>query len=77
MKSELEREQAKVINNFIKLPNVKEKLLDDPNSYNSFVGDPYEFIITSTEPWVINFWRTSEGKKLKESLGLNINIPDQ
>ena len=74
--TELEQEKAKLITSFLDTPGVRDKLKESPEIFNAFTSNPYEFMLSNGDDFVLNWWQT-KGKGFMESLNINRPAPSQ
>ena len=66
--TEVDRARASMIHTFLRTPRVRTTLMDNPTAYDAFVANPLEFMMTSTDPFVLEFFRSDRGREFAESL---------
>ena len=66
--TEVDRARASMIQTFLRTPRVKDTLIGNPTAYDAFVANPLEFMMTSTDPFVLEFFRSDRGREFAESL---------
>jgi hypothetical protein len=66
--TEVDRARASMIHTFLRTPRVRPTLMDNPTAYEAFVANPLEFMMTSTDPFVLEFFRSDRGREFAESL---------
>jgi hypothetical protein len=66
--TEVDRARASMIQTFLRTPRVRDTLIGNPTAYDAFVANPLEFMMTSTDPFVLEFFRSERGREFAESL---------
>jgi hypothetical protein len=66
--TEVDRARASMIQTFLRTPRVRDTLIGNPTAYDAFVANPLEFMMTSTDPFVLEFFRSDRGREFAESL---------
>lgn len=74
--TELEQEKARLVTSFLDTPGVREKLKESPEIFNAFTSNPYEFMLSNGDDFMLNWWHT-KGKRFMESLNINRPAPSQ
>jgi len=74
--TELEQEKALAVRRFLDTPGIRAKLMESPEIFNAFTSNPYEFMLSNGDDFVLNWWQT-KGKGFMESLNINRPAPSQ
>lgn len=66
--TEVDRARASMIQTFLRTPRVRDTLIGNQTAYDAFVANPLEFMMTSTDPFVLEFFRSDRGREFAENL---------
>ena len=73
--TEQEREEAKMIHKFVRTDGVPSALKGDPTAYAAFTADPLGFLMTSTDPFVLEWFRSDEGRDFAADFSRAVPAP--